>query len=54
MTASFCPDCGQETLRLIEATEPNGHGEYKEVLTCDRCENIVYVFRCDGLPADSE
>ncbi len=43
--ATYCPDCGKKTLRLIETTDPDGTGEYKEVLTCDECENIVYVVR---------
>jgi hypothetical protein len=35
-----------ETLRLIEKTEPTDlDGEYKEVRTCDYCENIVYIVR---------
>lgn len=40
-----CPDCGRLTLVLIENTEPDGTGEYKEVRTCDQCENIVYIVR---------
>lgn len=40
----YCPDCGQQSLRLIEKTEPSGD-EYKEVRTCDGCENIVYIVR---------
>jgi transcriptional regulator NrdR family protein len=40
-----CPDCGQETLELIETTEPDGTDEYKEVRTCPSCENIVYIIR---------
>jgi hypothetical protein len=41
----YCPDCGEQTLRLIETTEPTFDGEWKEVRTCDRCENIVYIVR---------
>ena len=40
----FCPDCGRQTLELIERTEPIG-GEYKEVYTCEPCTNMVHVFR---------
>jgi predicted RNA-binding Zn-ribbon protein involved in translation (DUF1610 family) len=40
----FCPDCGQQVLRLIEVTEPQG-GEFKEIHTCDQCQNIVYIVR---------
>lgn len=40
----FCPDCGRMTLRVIEATDPEG-GEYKDVCTCDVCQNIVYIVR---------
>lgn len=40
----YCPDCGEQTLRLIENTEPIG-GEFKEVRTCDGCDNIVYIIR---------
>lgn len=40
-----CPDCGEQTLRTIENTEPDGTGEYKQVCTCDGCENIVYIVR---------
>lgn len=43
----FCPDCGQKTLAFIENTWRSPDGEYKEVRTCDRCENIVYVVRHD-------
>jgi uncharacterized protein YbaR (Trm112 family) len=45
-----CPDCGEQTLRLIETTEPDGTGEYKEVRTCDGCENIVYIIRRENTP----
>lgn len=41
----YCPDCGKRTLRLIESTEPDGSGEFKNVATCDDCEIIVYVVR---------
>lgn len=41
----YCPDCGQQTLRFIEDTEPDSLGEYKEVRTCDSCGNIVYIVR---------
>lgn len=43
----YCPDCGRQTLRLIETTDQDGTGEYKEVRTCDHCENIVYIVRRD-------
>lgn len=45
MVYLFCPDCGERTLRLIEETEPDCIGEYKEVRTCDHCENIIYIVR---------
>lgn len=45
MSATYCPDCGRPILRLIETTEPDAMGAYKEVLTCDACENIVYIVR---------
>ena len=41
----FCPECGQQVLRLIEVTEPDSSGEYKEIHTCDDCQNIVYLVR---------
>lgn len=41
----YCPDCGKESLRLIEMTNPDGSDEYKEILTCDTCENMVHIFR---------
>lgn len=41
----WCPDCGKQKLRTIEATDPDGSGEYKQVCTCDQCENIVYIVR---------
>lgn len=40
-----CEDRGLSTGRVIEKTEPDVSGEYKEVCTCDRCEIIFYVFR---------
>jgi uncharacterized protein YbaR (Trm112 family) len=40
-----CPDCSKRTLWLIENTEPDALGEFKEVRTCDLCENIVYIVR---------
>jgi hypothetical protein len=43
MPAKYCPDCGAQTLNLIETV--GAGSEYKEVLTCDSCENIVYVMR---------
>ncbi len=48
--AQFCPDCGQKDLRLIEQTEPNIDCEYKDIMTCDSCENLVYMVR--RLPED--
>lgn len=53
MPAKYCPDCGGATLRLIETTEVQADNEYKEVLTCDSCENILFVVRNgieDGYP----
>ena len=44
----YCPDCGEQTLRLIETTEPTIDGERKEVRTCDGCENIVYIVRTEN------
>jgi hypothetical protein len=41
----FCPDCGQQTLRTIENTEPNIDGQYKQVCTCSDCQNLVYIVR---------
>lgn len=43
-----CPDCGKQTLTLIENTDPDVTGEYKEVRTCDDCGNIVYIVRNHG------
>lgn len=43
-----CPDCGERTLVLIETTDPDPVGEYKEIRGCDDCENIVYIFRKEG------
>ena len=45
MEPLHCPDCGRQTLALIEKTEPDSGGEYKEVRTCAACENIVYIVR---------
>lgn len=50
----YCPDCGKPTLRLIENTEPDCGGEYKECRTCDECENMVYIVRHDGTPREYE
>lgn len=41
----YCPDCGHKTLFSIEDTEPDAAGEYKEVLSCPSCQNIVYIVR---------
>ncbi len=41
----FCPDCGGRCLTLIERTESDAGGEHKEVRTCEKCENIVYIVR---------
>ncbi len=41
----YCPDCGTKTLRLIETTDEDTTGEYKEVRTCDTCEILVYIVR---------
>jgi len=41
----YCPDCGTKTVRLIESTEPDGTGEYKDILTCDSCQTIIYLIR---------
>lgn len=41
----YCPDCGNKSLRLIENTDANDIGEYKQVCTCDVCENMVYLYR---------
>jgi hypothetical protein len=45
MEVITCPDCGQLTLHFIENTEAGIDGEYKEVRTCERCQNIVYIVR---------
>ena len=45
MGTLHCPDCSKMTLRLIESTEPDGSGEYKECRTCDACDNMVYIVR---------
>jgi len=44
-TYLHCPDCGKPTLRLIENTDRDSLGNYREVRTCDECENIVYIVR---------
>lgn len=41
----FCPDCGKYTLHLIEETEPDAGGEYKEIRNCPVCDNLVYIIR---------
>lgn len=45
---AHCPDCGRPTLRLIEKTDADEFNEYKEVLTCDGCDNLVYIVRDGG------
>lgn len=45
MIVYYCPDCGRQTAEFIEETEPDELGEYKEVVTCRRCLNIVYIVR---------
>jgi hypothetical protein len=44
---AYCPDCGKHTLRLIELTEEDSTGEFKEVRTCDNpdCDCLVYIVR---------
>lgn len=46
MPSSICPDCGTKTLRLIERTEPDASGEFKEISCCDKCNILVHVYRC--------
>jgi hypothetical protein len=43
----FCPDCGKRTLRIIEMIDPQGElaTEYKEICTCDDCENMIHIYR---------
>lgn len=41
MHPEFCPECGHQTLKVIE--EIKTEDEHKWVCTCDECENIVYV-----------
>lgn len=41
----YCPDCGAKTLEMIERTDPDAGGEFKETRTCDSCRNMIYVFR---------
>ena len=45
-----CPDgcdAGRHitTGRLIESTDPDATGEYKDVCTCDKCGIIFYIVR---------
>jgi hypothetical protein len=40
----WCPNCGLETLRIIERTEPDDAGEFKDICTCDKCENMIHIF----------
>ena len=49
MSDLYCPDCGTKTLRLIETTDEDVNGEYKEVRTCDGCEVLVYIVRNDSV-----
>jgi len=46
LSVHYCPDCGKanEFFR-IEATDPDSLGEYKDVCSCESCENIVYIVR---------
>lgn len=48
-TPYYCPGCGQKTLRIIESVP--GVDESKDICTCDRCGNMVHVFR---EPTDEE
>ena len=42
----YCPGCGRdESTRIIESTEPDPAGEYKDVCTCDHCATLFYVIR---------
>lgn len=54
MNARFCPDCGQETLRHIEDTDPDSAGEYKEISTCDGCKNLVTLVRFVPSPFEDD
>jgi hypothetical protein len=50
----WCPDCGRRSLRLIETTDKDGD-EYKEVRTCDVCEQIIYIVRrSEARPMEEE
>jgi hypothetical protein len=42
---AYCPDCGKQCCGLIESTEPDEGGEYKDVWSCRACENIFNVVR---------
>jgi len=41
----YCPDCGRQTLEIIEITDPDPSGEFKDVCTCEECGLIVYIVR---------
>lgn len=47
VTDLYCPECRKRTLRIIETTEPDASGEFKEVRTCDDCDLIVYIVRTE-------
>ena len=51
-TDLYCPDCGRRSLRLIEKVQASCD-ETKETRTCDRCANMVHLFRTKFGPADS-
>lgn len=56
--AIWCPTCGNGPaslrVRLIESTEPDESGEFKDVCTCDHCNNIFYIVRNCGVLTDEE
>ena len=55
MKQHFCPDCGEwVAFRLIEKTEPDLSGEYKDCCTCDNCDNMVYIVRNTDNPKNAE
>ncbi len=46
----YCPDCGTQTLEVVESTKPDAGGEFKDICTCTECEVIVYIIRIPSLP----
>ena len=53
MPPYFCPECGKlHATRVIETTEPDPGGEYKDVCTCDGCQTLFYVVRHKDEPLE--